>query len=119
MSDINVKNMSMSELQKLQKDIGKALAVHETSEKKKAITIIEAKAKSFGYSLLDLIGKSAPQAQLEKKAKAEKTPRKQPRIKYRNKENPEQTWTGMGRRPIWLVIATDAGAKHEDFLVQD
>ena len=119
MSDINVKNMSLSELRKLQKDIGKALAVHETSEKKKARAVIEAKAKSFGFSLSDLTANPAPQPKLEKKAKADKKPRKQPRIKYRNKENPEQTWTGMGRRPIWLVIATDAGAKQEDFLVQD
>ena len=29
---------------------------------------------------------------------------------YRNPNNPEETWTGRGRKPRWLVAALDAGS---------
>jgi DNA-binding protein H-NS len=38
--------------------------------------------------------------------------------KYRDPQNPENTWTGRGRMPRWMVAATRGGkAKKEDFLV--
>jgi DNA-binding protein H-NS len=33
--------------------------------------------------------------------------------KYRNPEDPSQTWTGRGRKPNWLVEALNQGAKLE------
>ena len=36
-------------------------------------------------------------------------------IRYRNTENHEETWTGRGRKPTWLVDALDAGKRLEDF----
>lgn len=38
-------------------------------------------------------------------------------IKYRNTENSEETWTGRGRKPTWLVEALAAGKDLEDFAV--
>jgi DNA-binding protein H-NS len=35
--------------------------------------------------------------------------------KYRNPSDPEETWSGRGKRPRWLVSALMAGAKIEDF----
>ena len=40
-------------------------------------------------------------------------------VKYRDPKNPENTWTGRGRMPRWMVAATKGGkAKKEDFLIQ-
>lgn len=39
-------------------------------------------------------------------------------IKYRNTANNEETWTGRGRKPTWLVDALAAGRKLEDFAIQ-
>jgi len=40
-----------------------------------------------------------------------------PRERVSNPRNPENTWTGRGRMPRWLVAATKGGkAKREDFL---
>lgn len=36
---------------------------------------------------------------------------------YVNPENPNETWSGRGKRPNWLVEKLDNGAKLEDFLV--
>jgi DNA-binding protein H-NS len=39
--------------------------------------------------------------------------------KYRDPKNPENTWTGRGRMPRWMVAATKGGrAKKEDFLIK-
>lgn len=38
-------------------------------------------------------------------------------IKYRNTDNDEETWTGRGRKPTWLVDALESGKNLEDFAV--
>src|SRR5215467_648925 len=38
--------------------------------------------------------------------------------KYRNPENPNETWAGRGLRPRWLAAALKSGHKLEDFLIE-
>lgn len=37
--------------------------------------------------------------------------------KYRNPENPGETWAGRGLKPRWLAAALKAGMKMDDFLI--
>ena len=37
--------------------------------------------------------------------------------KYRNPENPAETWAGRGLKPRWLTAAMKGGKKAEDFLI--
>src|SRR5580704_562983 len=37
--------------------------------------------------------------------------------KYRNPENPAETWAGRGLKPRWLAAAIKSGKKSEDFLI--
>ena len=37
--------------------------------------------------------------------------------KYRNPENPAETWAGRGLKPRWLTAAINSGKKAEDFLI--
>jgi DNA-binding protein H-NS len=37
--------------------------------------------------------------------------------KYRNPENPKETWAGRGLKPRWLAAAMKAGGKLEDFQI--
>jgi DNA-binding protein H-NS len=37
--------------------------------------------------------------------------------KYRNPENPAETWAGRGLKPRWLAAALKSGKKLEDFLI--
>jgi H-NS histone family len=37
--------------------------------------------------------------------------------KYRNPENPAETWAGRGLTPRWLTAAMKGGKKPDDFLV--
>ncbi|HXH02606.1 MAG TPA: H-NS histone family protein [Candidatus Competibacteraceae bacterium] len=38
-------------------------------------------------------------------------------VRYRNPDNPSQTWSGRGKQPNWLKEALERGAKKEDFAV--
>ena len=38
-------------------------------------------------------------------------------IKYRNTEDSNDTWTGRGRKPTWLVEALAAGKRLESFAI--
>jgi DNA-binding protein H-NS len=37
--------------------------------------------------------------------------------KYRNPENPAETWAGRGLKPRWLAAAIKSGKKPDDFLI--
>jgi DNA-binding protein H-NS len=37
--------------------------------------------------------------------------------KYRNPENPTETWAGRGLKPRWLTAAIKSGKKQDDFLI--
>ena len=37
--------------------------------------------------------------------------------KYRNPENPAETWAGRGLKPRWLAAAIKSGKKQDDFLI--
>ena len=47
--------------------------------------------------------------------------RKYPKVlpKYCNPSAPEETWSGRGNQPRWLVAALRSGHKLEDFLIAD
>jgi DNA-binding protein H-NS len=38
--------------------------------------------------------------------------------KYRNPQNPEETWAGRGLRPKWLTAAIKGGKLADDFLIR-
>jgi len=38
--------------------------------------------------------------------------------KYRNPEDPSETWAGRGLRPRWLAAALKSGGKLEDFTIK-
>ena len=39
--------------------------------------------------------------------------------KFRNPEEPSQTWTGRGKQPRWLAAAIKTGRKMEDFVISE
>jgi DNA-binding protein H-NS len=37
--------------------------------------------------------------------------------KYRNPNDPDQTWTGRGRTPLWIKALEESGGSREDTLI--
>ena len=63
-----------------------------------------------GVDFHDIFGK-VPKGKRRGKDKK----RGQRAVQYRNPANPDETWTGVGRKPTWLVEALEGGRKLEDF----
>ena len=105
MADIDLDNMSLDDLKKLQKDVGKAIDSYADKQRKAALAAAEAAARENGFSLAELTGLTV------KKSKDVSPP------KYRHPENPEQTWTGRGRQPDWMKDALANGKSKDEFLI--
>jgi len=47
--------------------------------------------------------------------------RKYPRVypKYRNPNEPSETWSGRGKQPRWLAAALKTGHAIEEFAIED
>ncbi|MFA3921097.1 H-NS histone family protein [Ruegeria hyattellae] len=100
---IDLKKMSAADLKALAKDIEETLVHAEKEALSKALKEIHKVAKSYGVTLEEVIAHfSGP----KKKAKAA--------AKYRNPEDPKQTWTGRGRKPNWVNDAIKAGKSIDD-----
>lgn len=67
---------------------------------------INAMVKAEGFDLDDVMGRGM-RGRARPKAK----------VKYRNPDNGEQTWSGRGKRPAWFNAALAAGKHERDLLI--
>lgn len=101
MSDINLNDLSLTELKKLQKDVTKAISSFEERRKSAARADLEEHARQLGFSLGDF----ASEAPSRKRSASV--------AKYRHPENPEVTWSGRGRKPQWVTEHLSSGGALE------
>ena len=77
-------------------------------------------AKAEGYTIEELFGTAS--AARPGSGSAKSAPRAGRRLgkvapKYRNPENPKETWTGRGKQPRWLAAYTAKGRDLGEFLI--
>ena len=101
-----IDKLSYPELLELQARIEATLEAKRTEEKKKVRQKVAALAAEAGFSLKEVVSKKRADRRLGKVA-----------IKYRNPKDPNQTWTGRGRQPKWLVAELKAGNSLEKFAI--
>lgn len=100
---IDLEAMSRKELKQLKADVDKALKSAEKRERREALQAAEKAVSAFGFSLDEITG---GKHRAGRRAKA--------LPKYRNPANPEQTWSGLGRKPQWIHEALARGADITD-----
>jgi DNA-binding protein H-NS len=82
-----------------------------SEELKRARHAAEQAAKKHGFSLNELIGHTNA-----KTSKAKSSKPKAP-AKYKNPDDPSQTWTGRGRQPVWFKAALENGKSPDDMQI--
>lgn len=102
---IDLTSLSLKELKKLQKDVETAIADFQDRERRQALAEVEAFARERGLSASDLEGL------LKRKTRKPVAP------KYANPADATQTWTGRGRKPLWVVEALEAGKSLDDLKI--
>jgi DNA-binding protein H-NS len=105
-----VEKMTLKQIEALEARIADAKAAAEEEAKAEIKAKIDAILESSGLTIGDLY----PRA---KGARGRGKGRSKAAVKYRNPKDPSQTWSGRGRRPLWLVEAVKKGAKLESFAV--
>ena len=77
-----------------------------------AIAAARRAVREFGFSLEEVVS-FQPKEDLKRAFPM----RRRPGVTFRNPENPQETWSGRGRRPAWLIRQIDAGKSQDDFRV--
>src|SRR5215216_7959276 len=105
----NFDGMSVDELWQLHEELSQLLSVRLTSEKReleKRLSQLRREKEMRQTDAPDV--RSAPRER-----------KKYPRVfpKYRNPEEPSETWSGRGKQPRWLTAALKTGHKIEEFVI--
>jgi DNA-binding protein H-NS len=96
---------SFSELAELRDHIDHLMIERQANSRTELREKMASMAKARGLTLDDVFGKHG-------RAKGSVA------AKYRDPKHPENTWTGRGRMPRWMVAATKGGkVRKEDFLI--
>ena len=105
----DISNLSVEELKKLKVEAEALIESKKDQAIEDAYNQIMAIAKALDLSVEEILELG--------QQKRKQTSRKVVEPRYRNHANPEQTWTGRGKKPRWLVAALDQGAQLEDFII--
>jgi DNA-binding protein H-NS len=105
----NFDGMSVDELWHLHEELSQVLSIRLTSEKReleKRLSRLRREKETRQTEFAD--ARSAPRER-----------RQYPRVfpKYRNPEEPSETWSGRGKQPRWLTAALKTGHKIEEFVI--
>lgn len=104
-----LQTMNLDELKELRKNLDRAIASYETRKRQEALSAVEQAAKEHGFKLSELMSDRPPGKGRKSGVEASSDP-----ARYANPENPEQTWSGRGRRPQWVEDALESGRTLED-----
>ncbi len=107
---LNLDAMSVDEMWQLHEEISQVLSVRLTSEKGQL-------EKRLAQLRRETRLAEPADAQPLKDAPRER--RKYPRVfpKYRNPDEPSETWSGRGKQPRWLAAALKIGHSIEEFVI--
>jgi DNA-binding protein H-NS len=112
---LNLDAMSIDEMWQLHEDVILALSARLTSEKRELEKRLAQLRREKGE-----IPQSAP---VDRKLKIDASGkrRKYPKVfpKYRNPNEPSETWSGRGKKPRWLTAALKAGHTIQEFVISN
>jgi DNA-binding protein H-NS len=98
-----LKTMPIAKLQALKSQVEAAISVKVTQRRRELeselakLTDYGGRGKAIKFARGGRMGTAAP--------------------KYRNPEDPAETWAGRGLKPRWLTAAIKGGKKLDDFLI--
>lgn len=102
-------DLSVEELETLQQKAKVLIASKKEQAVQEAYKKVVEIAKELDMTVEQLVEQGSQKPKV--------TTRKTVQPRYRNTNNLNDTWTGRGKQPRWLVAELAKGAKIEDFLI--
>jgi len=114
-----LKQKSRKQLEKLRADVDNAIKALDAKDKKAALKAAQAAAKAHGFSLDDLTASAPAEKAAPRSTRAKRNADGRAKVapKYRNPNNPDQTWSGRGRAPGWMSAHLQAGGQKDDLAI--
>lgn len=100
----------LADLNTIQVNLAKGIELRKVADKTEWSNQLKELIKRSGYTLEELAGD-------KKLSSKDKTPKEAKPPKYRNQDNHEETWTGMGAKKKWLVAMLENGRTLDEFLI--
>lgn len=104
--DIDLSNLTDTELKILLRKVQRSLRELEALKRKRAKAELAEKAKEHGYTFAQLTGSKHRSG-----GDVKVVPR------FADPSNPNNTWTGRGRKPKWFLDAVAAGIDPSSLLI--
>jgi len=104
-NSIDLSKLSIEDMEILAKEIETEIVTRREAEKERVLQQMRELAASIGATPETLFGKGGKAA-------------KEVAVKYRHPDDPSLTWTGRGKRPLWLAEALAAGKTLDDLAVE-
>ncbi len=111
MAKISLTNLTIDKLKALRADIDAELLQRKKDSRKKVMAEVQKLLAQNDMSLDDLPARPG------RKRGSGGTRGKVP-AKYANPKNAAETWTGRGRKPLWVEAHLKAGGKVADLLIK-
>jgi DNA-binding protein H-NS len=110
--DLDLEHLGDQELHAVRQRINEALHGRFTSRTQEFREL----AREMGFAVtLTKLGKETPRR--DTRPAQEEDRRRAVTAKYRNPDNPEETWAGRGRKPKWVEDRLAQGASLDDLLI--
>jgi DNA-binding protein H-NS len=111
MAKIDLEGMSLDELWELHERISKILSARIVAEKEELEKRLEQLSGGRDGGVLVALS--------SRSSRGSRPRRKYPQVfpKYKNPNDPNETWSGRGKQPRWLVAALKAGGKVDDYRI--
>ena len=106
MKDNALEKLTVKELVDLKRRVEAAMVIKQDRERIEVKEKIQAMAKEHGFEVTELFS-----ARGGKGARGKSNGM----VKYRNPDDPSQTWSGRGRKPNWI---NEAGGDTERFRIK-
>ncbi len=102
------------DLQKAERVIEKERKRREKEARKQAQQEMKQVAQKYGLELEEIVSGVGGKASGGKATKGNKVP-----PKFRHPEDPSKTWTGRGRKPVWIRQWEEEGGDIEELRIPD
>lgn len=99
-------SMSLEDLIQLKAELETTIVNKQKEKKQALLNDFKRQAAELGLSLDEIMGTAKKSREGSKVA-----------AKYRNPENADQTWSGRGRQPLWVVEQLAKGKRIEDLAI--
>jgi DNA-binding protein H-NS len=100
---MNLKSMSLDRLVELRDEVDSTLSAKVVDHRRSLESELSKLSRFEGRATRSAVGRGAARGAVAPK--------------YRNPQNPSETWAGRGLKPRWLAAAIKTGKKMDDFLI--